>query len=250
MQITEVKHYEEMSKKASELIINRIKQMPKTVLGLATGSTPEGMYKELVQAHKNGEISFSNTTTYNLDEYIGLPSEDKNSYRFYMNDRLFHHIDIPLEQTNVPNGMASDLTKECKVYDESIRQSGGIDLQVLGIGVNGHIGFNEPGTSFETGTHVVQLAPSTIHANARFFASEEDVPKQAITMGIQSIMKSKEIILLISGAKKADAVFQLLHGEVSEIFPASILQNHQNVHLIADEAALSKVKENGMRSLR
>ncbi|UFT98563.1 glucosamine-6-phosphate deaminase [Radiobacillus kanasensis] len=250
MQITEVKNYDEMSKKASEIIMKRIQDLPKPVLGLATGSTPEGMYKELVQVYVDGKISFSNTTTYNLDEYIGLPREDKNSYRFYMNDRLFSHVDISKEQTNVPNGMAKDLKEECNDYEESIKKSGGIDVQVLGIGVNGHIGFNEPGTSFQTATHVVNLAPSTIQANARFFESEKDVPKQAITMGIQSIMKSKEILLLISGAKKADAVYQLLHGEVSEVFPASILQQHPNVHLIADEAALSKVKENGMRSLR
>lgn len=239
MKIIKVKDYTEMSTKACELIVDRIKTIEKPVLGLATGSTPIGLYNQLIETYKQHNVSFEKVTTFNLDEYIGLDKNNPNSYHYFMSEKLFNHIDIPSEQTYVPNGVASDLKKEAVDYEELIQDKNGIDLQVLGLGTNGHIAFNEPGTKFSSRTDIVNLAQATLDANARFFASIDDVPTQAVTMGIESIMEGKEIVLLVSGEAKAEALKSTINGEVTEDFPASILQTHQNVTIIADEAARS-----------
>ncbi len=244
MKIIQTENYQLMSKLASQHVINTIKQINKPVIGLATGSTPEGLYQHLIKAYHNHEISFTNVSTFNLDEYVGLHKENTNSYHYYMQKFLFNHVDIPSKNIHLPNGMANDLTNECTSYENQIQQAGGIHIQILGIGRNGHIGFNEPGTSFESQTHVIDLDESTRKANARFFDSFDNVPKQAITMGIKSIMRSKEILLLVSGSEKADALEKLVNGEVNEDFPASILQTHQNVKIIADKAALRNISCN------
>lgn len=240
MNITKVKDYEEMSSRAAEYLLKKIVKLKKPVIGLATGSTPEGLYKHLIE--KKEEISFKNATTFNLDEYVGLGKNDPNSYHFYMNDKLFNHIDIKKENTHLPNGTAKDLKQECRDYEDAIREVGFVDVQILGIGLNGHIGFNEPGTPFTSRTHVVNLDESTRNANVRFFQSIEEVPRQAITMGIETIMESKEILLLISGKEKAHSLARLMKGPVDEQFPASILHKHAHVEIIADEAALSGVE--------
>ncbi|TMN21364.1 glucosamine-6-phosphate deaminase [Lentibacillus cibarius] len=241
MEIIRVNSYEEMSKTACKQIVNQLRQSDRSVLGLATGSTPEGLYQQLIDQYKEGNVSFQHVTTFNLDEYVGLAADDPNSYRYYMNEKLFRHIDLPDNKAFLPRGDVDDPEKECQDYEALIKDAGHVDLQVLGLGLNGHIGFNEPGTSFGSRTHMVTLDESTRQANARFFPTLDDVPKKAITMGIDTIMESKKIVLLVSGEKKADAVNQLVNGEVTEEFPASILQKHPNAVLIADEGALSKL---------
>ncbi|MFJ5715114.1 glucosamine-6-phosphate deaminase [Neobacillus sp. NPDC093127] len=239
MKMIEVENYEQMSEKAAEYIIDRVTNLPSIKLGLATGGTPIGTYKHLIEDHQKNGTSYRNVTTFNLDEYIGLSGENKNSYRYYMNDLFFNHIDINKGKTHIPQGDVSDIQRECLRYEELITENGGIDLQILGIGGNGHIGFNEPGTSFHSITHIVDLAPSTIEANARFFTQLEEVPTKAITMGISTIMKSKEILLLVSGESKKEALDKLMNGSVDESFPASILKNHPRVTIIADKAAVA-----------
>lgn len=241
MEIIQVKDYQEMSKKASEIIEGKINLIDKPVLGLATGSSPEGMYECLIDKYKKGEISFQNTTTFNLDEYIDLSKDNSNSYYYYMHDKLFNHIDIKSINVHLLKGMARDLREEALRYERMIRDAGGIDLQVLGIGVNGHIGFNEPGTKFTNRTGVVELNELTRQANLRHFQSLDQVPTHAITMGIETIMDSKEILLLAFGKEKSRAVKGMIHGDVDEHLPASVLQKHQKVTIIADEAALSNV---------
>ncbi|MEW8968985.1 MAG: glucosamine-6-phosphate deaminase [Mesobacillus sp.] len=237
LKLISTSNYEELSQKAAEEIISRIKRNPSLNLGLATGSTPTGLYQELIRDHEQNQTSYKDINTFNLDEYIGIPKKDHNSYHYFMCEHLFEHIDIPLDQTHIPDGTAKDLDKECRRYEQFIEEQGGIDLQILGIGQNGHIGFNEPGTPFDSRTHIINLAESTRKANSRFFESLEDVPKQAITMGIASIMDSKEIFMLVSGTSKAEALARLMNGDVSEHFPASILQNHRNVTIFADKEA-------------
>ncbi|WP_017726078.1 glucosamine-6-phosphate deaminase [Halalkalibacterium ligniniphilum] len=239
MNIIKVESYDEMSQKAAELIIEKVKNVGRMNLGLATGGTPKGLYQKLVEDHKANGTSYKEVTTFNLDEYVGLSATHPNSYNDYMNRFLFNHINIDKSNTHLPNGLASDLEKECKRYEANIDASGGIDLQVLGIGENGHIGFNEPGTSFDSRTHVVKLEESTRKANSRYFQAMDEVPTHAITMGIATIMKSKEILLLVSGARKAKAMHRLLNGEVSSAFPASILKQHRNVTIVADHQARS-----------
>lgn len=242
MKIIEVKNYQQMSNKAASYIIEKVINYPNIKLGLATGGTPVGTYQKLIEDHQKNGTSYQKVTTFNLDEYIGLSKENKNSYHYFMNEHLFNHIDINKKRTFIPRGDVEDLQKECLYYEELIAKHGGIDLQVLGIGSNGHIGFNEPGTSFESKTHIVKLTPSTIQANARFFKRENEVPTKAITMGMATIMKSKEILLLISGEAKREALFKLLNRDVNADFPASILKNHPSVTIIADEAAVKDVK--------
>lgn len=242
MKIIEVNDYEQMSEKAAAYIIEKVMKNPSITLGLATGGTPVGTYRHLIKDYQENGTSYEKVTTFNLDEYIGLSGENKNSYRYYMNEQFFNHIDINKAKTNVPSGVAEDVQKVCLDYEESIAKHGGIDLQVLGIGENGHIGFNEPGTSFDSITHVVQLEPSTISANSRYFNRAEEVPTEALTMGISTIMKSKEILLLISGENKRDALNKLLNSSVNESFPASILKNHPCVTIIADKAAVANLK--------
>ncbi|MGG0285357.1 glucosamine-6-phosphate deaminase [Peribacillus butanolivorans] len=241
MNIIKVQDYKEMSQSAANIVIRKVKENSKIKLGLATGGTPKGTYDALIEDHMQNNTSYENVTSFNLDEYIGLDSNDPNSYHYYMDQSLFAHININKEQTYLPNGTADSLDKECTRFDKMIETLGGIDLQILGIGQNGHIGFNEPGTSFSSGTHVVALEESTRQANARYFDSIDEVPTRAITMGIATIMKSKEILLLISGEEKAETLKKLIHGEITEEFPASILKKHNNVTIIADQKALSGV---------
>ncbi|EIJ80580.1 glucosamine-6-phosphate isomerase [Bacillus methanolicus PB1] len=238
MNIIKTENYDEMSNMAANKIIEMVRTNPKATIGLATGSTPKGVYKKLIEDHKANGTTYKQATTVNLDEYVGISRNDPHSYHFFMREQLFSHIDIPLEQTYIPDGMAKDLQLECSRFESVIQDLDGVDLQLLGIGHNGHIGFNEPGTSFESRTHVVTLAESTRKANARFFPSIEDVPARAITMGIATIMESKEIILLASGSSKAEAIARLVNGEVNENFPASVLKLHKNVTIIADKDAL------------
>ena len=239
MKIMKVKDYQAMSKAAATIIIEKVQKQPDIRLGLATGGTPKGLYEVLVQDHLQNGTSYERARSFNLDEYVGLHAEHPNSYHYYMNKFLFHHINLGKDQIHIPNGTAADIELECTRYDSLIDSCGGIDLQILGIGENGHIGFNEPGTSFTSGTHVVTLTNSTRKANARYFNSLDEVPAQAITMGISTIMKSKEILLLVSGEKKAQALKRLLEGDITGDFPASILNQHVHVTVIADEMALS-----------
>jgi glucosamine-6-phosphate deaminase len=241
LQIMKANDYEELSVLACKKIVEIISQNSSSVLGLATGSTPVGLYKQLIQSYKKNQLSFNGVRTVNLDEYIGIPKYHQNSYHTFMKNMLFSHIDIIESNTYIPDGTATDLEKEGFNYERLIKALGGIDLQILGIGHNGHIGFNEPGTSFSERTHIVELTESTRTANARFFQTLDEVPKQAITMGIGTILDSKEILLLASGVSKASAVKRLLTGEVSIDFPASALKTHPAVTLIADKEALSQI---------
>ncbi|MEG2119064.1 MAG: glucosamine-6-phosphate deaminase [Pseudoflavonifractor sp.] len=243
MRIYAVEDYRAMSRRAANIISAQVIQKPKCVLGLATGSTPIGTYEQLVEWNKKGDLSFKEVTTVNLDEYKGLSPEHDQSYRYFMRHNLFDHIDVREDRTFVPNGLATDPEAECARYDHLVRSMGGTDLQLLGLGRNGHIGFNEPGDAFVVPTHVVNLTQSTIDANARFFAKPGDVPRQAITMGIGVIMLAKRILVVASGADKADAVYNAFRGPVTPGVPASILQLHPDVILVADRAALSRLEE-------
>lgn len=246
MRIYEVKNYEELSRKAADIIAAQILLKPDCVLGLATGSTPVGAYKELIKKYEKGELDFSQVSSINLDEYKGLSEDNGQSYRYFMNHNLFDHVNIDKTRTHVPNGLEADSDKACADYNALIRSMGGIDLQLLGIGGNGHIGFNEPCEEFICDTHCVSLAQSTIEANARFFSSIDEVPKSAYTMGIGNIMSAKQVLLLASGTGKAQAVYDSCFGPVTPHVPASILQLHQNAVIIADSDALSLAKEKGV----
>ncbi len=239
MQIISCVDYAEMSRKAARIIADQVRLKPHSVLGLATGSTPVGAYQELIRFHKDEDLDFSKVITVNLDEYYGLAPEHEQSYRYFMQHNLFDHINIPLENTHVPNGLTSDTARTCVDYDTLVASLGGTDIQLLGIGDNGHIAFNEPHAFFFAQTHLVDLNEETIKANARFFESEDEVPRQAITMGMRSILSAKQILLLASGSKKAEAIAQMINGPVDPQLPASILQLHQNVMVIADEEALA-----------
>lgn len=241
MKIYKAKDYKDMSRKAANIISAQVIMKPNCVLGLATGSTPIGTYAQLVEWYNKGDLDFSKVTTVNLDEYKGLPRTNDQSYYYFMHQHLFDRVNIDPERTNVPNGMEPDAEKECGRYEELIRSLGGVDLQLLGLGHNGHIGFNEPGEAFEKETHCVDLTESTIEANKRFFASADDVPKQAYTMGIKTIMQAKKILIVVNGENKADIVERAFFGPVTPEVPASILQLHNDVTLVGDEAALAKI---------
>ena len=245
MVLYEVKDYEEMSRKAAAVIAAQVVLKPDAVLGLATGSTPLGAYEQLVKWYQKKEVDFSGISSVNLDEYKGLGGDNRQSYRYFMDTNLFQHINIEKSRTFVPDGLEADSGKACREYDEVIRKLGGIDLQILGIGANGHIGFNEPGESFEKGTHCVNLAESTIQANARFFQSLDEVPRQAYTMGMKGILSAGKILLLAAGESKADALYQALYGPVSPQLPASILQLHRDVAVIADQGACARLRRQG-----
>ena len=238
MRIICCKDYDEMSRKAAAILAAQIIGKEDSVLGLATGSTPEGLYRCLVEGYEKGELDFSKVRTVNLDEYQGLPQEHDQSYCYFMNHHLFQHINIKQENTHLPDGMNSDIWEECARYHAVVESMGGVDLQLLGIGPNGHIGFNEPADNFEDNTHCVTLTEATIQANSRFFSSEADVPRRAFSMGIGEIMAAKKILLVASGENKAEAVKAMLTGPVTPQVPASILRFHPNVVLVADEAAL------------
>ncbi len=228
----EVESYDEMSHLAAELFELQLISKPESVLGLATGASPIGFYKRLVERYMQGSMTFSKAVTFNLDEYIGLEPLHPMSFHNYMEKHLFTHVDLPASSRYLPDGTATDLNEECLRYEGLIQNSGGIDLQLLGIGVNGHIGFNEPGTSFRSRTHAVDLAQSTRTVNAKYFPSDEAVPRKAITMGIQTILDSKRIILLALGEEKKEALKRLKSGDVSEEFPASCLHRHPHVTVL------------------
>lgn len=242
MKLIEAKDYKEMSMLASRIISEQVRSKKDSVLGLATGGTVLGTYQQLILDHQDNGTDYSEVRTFNLDEYAGLHKDDENSYHTYMKKHFFDSVNVSAANTNLPDGEASDLEKECGDYDRLISESGGIDLQLLGIGQNGHIGFNEPGSSFDSNTHLVKLAQSTREANARYFDRIEDVPKHAVTMGIASIMRSKKILLLASGVQKAAILNDLFHADVSEDIPATVLRNHPNAVIIADREALSKLQ--------
>lgn len=235
--------YKEMSRIAANIISAQIIMKPDCVLGLATGSTPIGTYEQLVEWYQKGDLDFSEVTSVNLDEYKGLSGDNDQSYRYFMNTNLFNHVNINKEHTYVPNGLEPDSAKACSEYDEIIRSVGGIDLQLLGLGNNGHIGFNEPAEEFVKTTQCVDLTESTIEANKRFFEKVEDVPRQAYTMGIGTIMSAKKVLVVVSGEGKADIVAEAFTGPVTPHVPASILQMHPDVTLVGDRAALSKLLE-------
>ncbi len=241
MRIYKGKDYADMSRKAANIISAQVIMKPDCVLGLATGSTPIGLYQQLVAWYEKGDLDFSEVRTVNLDEYKGLSRENDQSYYYFMHHNLFDHVNLPAENSHLPNGMEPDSDKECRRYSELIRSMGGVDLQLLGIGHNGHIGFNEPGDAFDNDVHCVDLTQSTIEANKRFFASADDVPKQAYTMGIKTIMQAKKILIVASGEDKADIVRDAFFGPITPRVPASVLQLHNDVTLVADEAALSKI---------
>ncbi len=241
MRIYKGKDYADMSRKAANIISAQVIMKPDCVLGLATGSTPIGLYQQLVAWYEKGDLDFSEVRTVNLDEYKGLSRENDQSYYYFMHHNLFDHVNLPAENSHLPNGMEPDSDKECRRYSELIRSMGGVDLQLLGIGHNGHIGFNEPGDAFDNDVHCVDLTQSTIEANKRFFASADDVPKQAYTMGIKTIMQAKKILIVASGEDKADIVRDAFFGPITPKVPASVLQLHNDVTLVADEAALGKI---------
>lgn len=242
MRIIVVDNYKEMSKKAAAMIASQIILKPNSVLGLATGDTPLGMYKELIEMYDMKQIDFREVKSFNLDEYYGLEKENSQSYHYYMMKNFFSNINIDKEKINIPNGKAEDIKKECENYDEKISDSGDIDIQVLGIGVNGHIGFNEPSVDFKAGTHLVELDEKTIKSNSRFFNSIEDVPTKAISMGIKTIMNSKKIVLLANGKGKEDAIFKTVKGKICPEVPASVLQFHNDVTIILDKEAAGKLE--------
>ena len=239
MNIIVCKDYDEMSLRAAQMVAAQIEEKPNCVLGLATGSTPEGLYAKLVEMCKKGSLSFKEVTTVNLDEYYPIDPANDQSYRYFMNYHLFDHVDIDKANTNVPNGTVSDPVAEGKRYEQLVSDLGGIDLQILGIGRNGHIGFNEPDTKLVLDTHVTDLTESTIEANARFFASANDVPRQALTMGIGTIFKAKKLIVMASGASKKDAVSAMLERNVDTNFPATLLNLHADVTLICTADVLN-----------
>ncbi len=233
---------EEMSKEAAQIIRDAIHLKPNLVLGLATGSTPIGTYKELIRMHKAGELDFSKVVTFNLDEYVGLPPTHDQSYHHFMHEKLFNHINISPANVHVPSGVARDFGSYCQWYEDEIAKAGGVDVQVLGIGSDGHIGFNEPGSSLACRTSIVTLTEETIRDNSRFFESMEDVPRFAITMGVGTIMEAGLCLLLANGEKKADPVAALVEGPITSQVTASALQMHPNATVIIDEAAASKLK--------
>lgn len=243
IRVVAVSDHHELSREASRRIIETVRQNPAVVLGLATGSTPEGTYHELVRDHQENGTSYSRATTFNLDEYVGLTPENPHSYHAYMEHHLLRHLDLPQERIHLPRGDMSELEVECRRYEEMIREAGGIDLQLLGIGMNGHIGFNEPGTSLSSETQVVRLTESTRQANKIHFDDPEGVPTHAITMGMATILRSQSILLLVSGEKKAPVLKRLLtEDEITPDLPASALRSHGDVTLIADQEALSLVE--------
>ena len=241
MKIYKTKDYEAMSRKAANIIAAQIITKPDCVLGLATGSSPIGTYKRLIDGYNEGDLDFSQVKTINLDEYKGLTKDNDQSYAYFMNDNLFSHVNIDINNTNLPNGMAGDDDAECRRYNAVIDSMGGIDLQLLGLGHNGHIGFNEPDEFFQKETHLVALTQSTIDANSRLFNDPAEVPRYAYTMGIKTIMQAKRILIVVSGEDKADIVAKAFFGPITPAVPASILQMHNDVIIVGDEAALSKI---------
>ncbi len=237
MKLLLCKTYEEISKKAAEIIAELVKSNPDCTLGLATGSTPIGMYSELIKKHQGGELDFSGVTTFNLDEYYPISPKNEQSYRYFMNENLFSKINVDEKNINIPCGDAEDPAKECEEYEKKLADHGAVDIQVLGIGQNGHIGFNEPDEYLFASTHITDLTESTIEANSRFFESKDDVPTKALTMGMGTILGAKKIILLANGKSKHDAIKALLDDRITTDIPATFLKLHSDVILICDEEA-------------
>lgn len=237
MKVIITKDYEELSKKAAEIMAEQINSNKESVLGLATGGSPVGMYKEIIKMNKAGKVDFSEIKTINLDEYVGLSGEHPQSYRYFMNENLFNHINIDKNNTSIQNGLAEDFEEEEKRYDAKIEELGGTDFQVLGVGSNGHIAFNEPNNELVFGTHLTDLTEETIRANARFFDSIDEVPTKAFTMGLGGIMQAEKILVIASGEEKAEAVRGMIKGNISTMMPVSMLQMHRNVTVVVDEAA-------------
>jgi len=239
MEIKPINSYNKMSKLAAKIVAKQIKDKPNTVLGLATGSTPEGMYRELVKIHKEGELDLSQVITFNLDEYLGVSPDHPQSYHYYMYENFFNHVNIEEKNIHIPKGDTKDPIQECLDYEREIEKVRGIDLQILGIGINGHVGFNEPDINLEAKTHVIQLSDDTIKANSRFFKNLDEVPKKAITMGMATIMKSKKIILMAWGLEKKKPILKVISGHIATDVPASLLQVHNDVILIVDKKIYS-----------
>ena len=237
-----VKDCDELSERAAEIIADAIRNKPNVVLGLATGDTPVGCYQELIRMHREEELDFSKVVTFNLDEYVGLPPSHPQSYRYFMNENLFKHVNIEMKNTHVLDGLSDDPAQTCREFEEAIKRAGGIYLQLLGIGANGHIAFNEPGSPSDSRTRVVDLSEQTRKDNARFFRSIDEVPRQALSMGIVTIMEARKIVLLASGTKKAEAVAKSVEGPITTDVPASILQKHPDCTFILDEEAASKLR--------
>ncbi|MBP2632981.1 MAG: glucosamine-6-phosphate isomerase [Firmicutes bacterium] len=247
MRIIVTESYEEMSTAAARIVAGQLYLKPNSVLGLATGSTPLLMYQKLVQVHEQIGLDFSEAISFNLDEYLGLEPENPQSYHYFMHENFFDKINIKPENIFIPNGKPDNLDEECKHYDKLIESKGGIDLQILGVGQNAHIGFNEPDIKFEATTHKVKLDEETIEANARFFSDRKDVPRYAISMGIKTIMLAKKVILLANGKNKAEAIYKAIYGGVRPDAPASILQLHQDVLIIVDKEAAALLPEKDFR---
>jgi len=241
MRIIKARDYHDMSRKAANIVSAQVIMKANAVLGLATGGTPVGTYKQLIEWYNKGDIDFREVTTINLDEYRGLPRTHEQSYWYFMHDTFFNHVNVPESHIYVPDGSNPDGEAACSEYDEIINRAGGIDLQLLGIGVDGHIGFNEPGTAFELKTHCVNLTEQTIKSNQRFFGNEKQVPKQAYTIGIKTIMQSRKVLMVASGTEKAEIIKEAFFGPVTPEVQASILQMHPDFTLVADEAALSLI---------
>lgn len=237
MKLIITKNYEELSKVAAEELVKEITAKPNAIIGLATGGSPVGMYKEVIKMYNEGKVDFSQVTSVNLDEYVGLSGDHEQSYRYFMNTNLFNHINIDKSKTYVPNGLAENIEEECKNYDAHIEELGGIDVQLLGIGTNGHIAFNEPDEYLVAGTHLTGLTESTIKSNSIYFENEDEMPKTALTMGLGKIMNAKKIILIASGEGKAEAVKGMMNGKITSYMPASMLQMHRDVVVVVDEAA-------------
>jgi glucosamine-6-phosphate deaminase len=244
MQVQTVDTYERLSDRAAEIVSAQIRGKPNSVIGFATGGTPGGLYKRLIREHRERGLDFSKIVSFNLDEYIGLGPDHSQSYHSYMWDHLFEHVNVNPSRMYIPDGLADDMEQYCRWYERRIDEYGGIDLQILGIGANGHIGFNEPGASLASRTHITKLAQKTIEDNARFFTDEEDIPRRAITMGIGTIMDADKIILLASGKNKADAIRATLEGPVTAMVPASVLQMHPEVTVLLDTEAAGALEYN------
>lgn len=237
MKILVCKDYEELSRKSAEIIVSQVNQKKDSVLGLATGGTPVGMYQELVKSYREGKVDFGKVITFNLDEYYGVDPKNVNSYHYYMNTNFFDHVNIDRKNINIPNGMSKDIEKECREYDEKIQSLGGIDLQILGVGLNGHIGFNEPAKELMSTTHITDLTKETINANARFFEDISQVPTKAITVGMATILRSKKIVVLINGKNKSKIFEKIIGKKITTQIPATLLQLHPDVTIVVDEQA-------------
>ncbi|MBM7555950.1 glucosamine-6-phosphate deaminase [Halanaerobacter jeridensis] len=242
MEIEVLDNYKKLSLKAATMVSSQITSNPNSVLGLATGETPLGMYEELISMYEDDLVDFGDIITFNLDEYLDLDPHHEQSYHYYMYNNFFNQVNIKEKNIHIPQGKKENCKKICSKYDKEISRAGGIDLQILGIGTNGHIGFNEPDHKLHVDTHVVELAEDTIEANSRFFSSKDEVPRQAISMGMSSIMKANKILLLASGEKKAEAIKKSINGEITTRHPASLLQLHTNVTILADQAAAKFIR--------